>query len=402
MTRCDEAVVPSSSLFIAERLNQTTMMRPFSAALRRAASRRAGRAGTRWLSTSEKGKEEEKEEAAPAPPPPTPPNLTLSDPWALAAGSHLDEVGASQGALGFSNKEATLRISYHIDADTGREAVLSVDAGAAGPLTPLEIPVESFAPGGGAPGATVALHADVFGAEVRRDLIHRVVVWQRAKRRQGTHKQKNISEVSGSGKKPWAQKGTGRARAGHRRPPHWRGGARAHPKRPKNYAFRLQKRVKNQALRAALSAKVLEGALRVVDAGSIATHKTAPMVEWLAEREVDSALVIDARAVGRGEEGGEGDGDDDDDEGNALLAMACGNIQNVDVILSEGANVYDIVRRKDLILTVGGLEALTERLLTTGKAAQGKKTAVASLEEQHAIREMVAAQLAQGRAKADE
>ena len=64
--------------------------------------------------------------------------------------------------------------------------------------------------------------------------------------------------------------------------------------------------------------------------------------------------------------------------------------------------MYDIVRRKDLILTVGGLEALTERLLTTGKAAQGKKTAVASLEEQHAIREMVAAQLAQGRAKADE
>ena len=204
---------------------------------------------------------------------------------------------------------------------------------------------------------TVTLDPKVFGQPVRRDIVQRVVKWQLAKRRQGTHKQKNISEVSGSGKKPWAQKGTGRARAGHRRPPHWRSGARAFPKVPRDYSYKLQKKVRNQGLRSVLSAKILEGAVHIVDGDTMESHKTGPLVEWLAERNVDSAVIVD-----------------DDFEESDMLSMATNNIPRVLLLPQQGVNVYDIMKRRDLILTKKGLEMLTERVLTTGRPA-GKKTA---------------------------
>ena len=321
----------------------------------------------------------------PAAPPPAdsstlPPNLTLADPSAVEPGSFLDEVGASQGMMGFARRDTGLMVGMK-----SLDGVAMPDGTIEG-LPSLEIPIESFSSGPSESLTTVSLNEEVFAAPVRRDLVQRVVVWQRARRRQGTHRQKNISEVSGSGKKPWQQKGTGRARAGHRRPPHWRGGARAHPKRPRDYSFKLQKRVKNKALRAALSAKVLEGAIRVVDKTTLETHKTAPMAEWLAEREVDSALVIDAKASDDAEDSSRADA-------SQLLSLSCGNIMNVDVISFEGANVYDIVRRKDLILTVDGLESLTSWVLNTGKSSLKKKSAVVDVDEQEEIRQLAQQQM---------
>jgi large subunit ribosomal protein L4 len=238
-----------------------------------------------------------------------PPNLRLSDPMILKPATPLDLSGANRGQPELLN---------HTFTDTSKPPS-------------LKLPVQNFNSSDST--ESVELDPSVFAQPVRRDLVHRVVKWQLAKRRQGTHRQKNISEVSGSGRKPWQQKGTGRARAGHRRPPHWRGGARAFPKRPRDYSYKLQKRVRNQGLRSALSAKVLEGAIHIVDGDTIDTHKTAPLVSWLSEREIDSAVIVDS-----------------DDGMNSLLEMAVGNIPNVQLVPQRGANVYDIVRRRDLIL----------------------------------------------------
>jgi len=274
-----------------------------------------------------------------------PTNLTMDDPDAVLPATPLDLVGAGQG-----QPEADSQLFVDISSPPN-----------------LTLPVQSFASSStttttstaDANLGTVSLHPDIFGQPVRRDIVQRVIKWQLAGRRQGTHKQKNISEVSGSGKKPWAQKGTGRARAGHRRPPHWRGGARAFAKVPRDYSYKLNKRVRNQGLRSALSAKVLEGTLHIVDVSTLESHKTAPVVSWLSEREVDSAFIVDGNEM------------------NSMLALAAGNIPRVEMNTPRGANVYDIVKHRDLILTKEGLDALVERILTSGRP-HSKKTAVVS------------------------
>ena len=282
------------------------------------------------------------DKTASSPAPTFPANLRLDDPAALAAPSPLDAVGSLRSAPAFLDN-GTQPLPY---------------------LTPtvgdLTLDVASFDDNASPSVAQVTLDPAVFAVPVRRDIVQRVVQWQLAKRRQGTHRNKDISEVSGSGRKPWKQKGTGRARAGHIRPPHWRGGARAHPKRPRNYGYKLQKRVRNQGLRSALSAKVLEGAIHVVDPDTLPSHKTAHLQAWLAERELDSVLVVDGP------------------ECHHWLELAAGNIPQVDVLPQQGANVYDIVRRRDLILTTRGVEALTERVMKTGRNLRKKKSAVGS------------------------
>lgn len=194
----------------------------------------------------------------------------------------------------------------------------------------------------------VVLDRRVFGIPERRDLMQQVVRWQLAKRRQGTHATKNISEVSGSGKKPWRQKGTGRARVGSRRPPHWRGGA-AHGARrvqPRDYSYKLNKKVRRLGLCSVLATKLREGRLHVIEDLQLDTHKTVDMANRLAEREWDSVAIIDSH-----------------EELGDSAQLAARNLNYVELLTERGANVYSLLKRRELVLTKSGLDALTARLL---------------------------------------
>jgi large subunit ribosomal protein L4 len=190
----------------------------------------------------------------------------------------------------------------------------------------------------------IELADEVFGVPVRRDILARVVNWQLAKRRAGTHKAKGISDISGTTAKPYKQKGTGRARQGSRRSPQFRGGAVIFGPVVRSHAFGLQKKVRRLGLKSALSAKQAEGKLIVIDAASLAEAKTKALRAQLDAFGWESVLIIDGAAV---------------DEG---FARAARNIPKVDVLPQQGANVYDILRRDTLVLTRAAAEALEARL----------------------------------------
>jgi large subunit ribosomal protein L4 len=190
----------------------------------------------------------------------------------------------------------------------------------------------------------IELADDVFGVPVRRDILARVVNWQLAKRRAGTHKTKGISDISGTTAKPYKQKGTGRARQGSRRSPQFRGGAVIFGPVVRSHEFDLQKKVRRLGLKTALSAKQAEGKLIVIDAATIAEAKTKALRAQFDALGWDSVLIIDGAAV---------------DEG---FARAARNIPKVDVLPQQGANVYDILRRDTLVLTRAAAEALEARL----------------------------------------
>jgi large subunit ribosomal protein L4 len=190
----------------------------------------------------------------------------------------------------------------------------------------------------------IELADDVFGLPVRRDILSRVVNWQLAKRRAGTHKTKGISEIRGTTKKPYKQKGTGRARQGSLRSPQFRGGARIFGPVVRSHAFALQKKVRRLGLKTALSAKQEEGKLVVIDAAHIEEAKTKLLRARLAAFGWGSVLIIDGPAV---------------DEG---FARAARNLPRVDVLPQHGANVYDILRRDTLVLTRAAVEHLEARL----------------------------------------
>ena len=184
----------------------------------------------------------------------------------------------------------------------------------------------------------------VFGVPVRRDILARVVNWQLATRRAGTHKAKGISDISGTTAKPYKQKGTGRARQGSRRSPQFRGGAVIFGPVVRSHEFGLQKKVRRLGLKTALSAKQAEGKLIVIDAATIAEAKTKALRAQFEALGWDSVLIIDGQAV---------------DEG---FARAARNIPKVDVLPQQGANVYDILRRDTLVLTKDAVKHLEERL----------------------------------------
>src|SRR5690349_18871461 len=190
----------------------------------------------------------------------------------------------------------------------------------------------------------IELSDDVFGVTVRKDILARVVNWQLAKRRAGTHKTKGVSEISGTTKKPYKQKGTGRARQGSLRSPQFRGGAVIFGPVARSHEFDLQKKVRRLGLKTALSAKQAEGKLVVIDAAKVAEAKTKLLRARLDKFGWDSALIIDGNAV---------------DEG---FARAVRNLPKVDVLPSQGANVYDILRRDTLVLTRDAVEQLEARL----------------------------------------
>lgn len=191
---------------------------------------------------------------------------------------------------------------------------------------------------------SVELADTVFGLPERADILARVVNWQLAKRRAGTHSTKSTGEVVGSTAKIFRQKGTGRARHGSRKTNIFRGGAVGHGPVPHSHAYKLPKKIRALGLKTALSVKQAEGKLIVVDSGKLASAKTKDFVKQLGDMGVSSALIID---------GGELDDN---------LCMAAANIPGIDVVPSMGANVYDIMRRDTLVLTKDAVEALQARL----------------------------------------
>jgi large subunit ribosomal protein L4 len=190
----------------------------------------------------------------------------------------------------------------------------------------------------------IDLADEVFALPVRRDILARMVNWQLAKRRAGTHKTKGISDISGTTKKPWRQKGTGRARQGSLRSPQFRGGAVIFGPVVRSHEFGLQKKVRRLALKTALSAKQAEGKLVVLDKAQADAPKTSVLADRFRALGWDSVLIIDGPAL---------------DEN---FARAARNLPKVDVLPQQGANVYDILRRDTLVLTRDAVAALEARL----------------------------------------
>ena len=195
----------------------------------------------------------------------------------------------------------------------------------------------------GASAGSVELSDDIFGLEPRADIIHRMVLWQLAKRQAGTHKTKTRAEIARTGKKIYRQKGTGGARHGSARAPIFRGGGRAMGPVVRSHAHDLPKKVRALALKHALSAKVKAGGLIVVDDVKLAEPKTKVLAERFGKLGVANALIISGAQV----------------EEN--FARAARNIPNVDVLPVQGINVYDILRRDTLVLSKAAVEALEAR-----------------------------------------
>jgi large subunit ribosomal protein L4 len=190
----------------------------------------------------------------------------------------------------------------------------------------------------------IELDDAVFGLPLRRDILARVVNWQLAKRRAGTHKTKGISEIQGTTRKPYKQKGTGRARQGSVRSPQFRGGATIFGPVVRSHEFSLQKKVRRLGLKTALSAKLGEGKLVIIDNARADEPKTKALRARLKALGWDSVLIIDGPAV----------------EEN--FARAARNLPRVDVLPQQGANVYDILRRDTLVLTRAAVQHLEARL----------------------------------------
>ena len=184
----------------------------------------------------------------------------------------------------------------------------------------------------------------VFGTPVRRDLLARMVNFQFAKKQQGTHKTKTISEISGTGAKPFNQKGTGRARRGSNRAAQHRGGQTTFGPTPRSHAIDLPKKVRKLAMKSALSAKQADGKLVVIDTASSSAPKTKDLAAQLGKLGLTSALIVDGSDVDR----------------NFMLAAR--NIPGIDVLPQQGANVASILRRDTLVLTRQAVDQLQERL----------------------------------------
>lgn len=188
------------------------------------------------------------------------------------------------------------------------------------------------------------LNEKVFGIEPNNQAIFDMVLLQRASWRQGTHKVKNRTEVAGGGKKPWRQKGTGRARQGSIRAPQWRGGGVVFGPTPRKYGFKLNRKVRQLALRSALSQKVIDSELTVLDNIAFEAPKTKSMVAVLKAFEADRKALI----VIEGE--------------NTNVELAARNIPGVKVVNSKGINVYDILNSDKMFVTEAAVKAIEEVL----------------------------------------
>ena len=188
------------------------------------------------------------------------------------------------------------------------------------------------------------LDANVFKVDVRKDIITQVVNWQLAKRRAGTHATRTISQVSGTTRKPWRQKGTGRARQGSLRQVQFRGGGIIHGPVPRSHEHKLNKKIRKMGLRSVIADKIANDKLIIIDSLSLKEAKTKALAAQLAAIKVNSALFIDNELV------------------NENFGRAVSNIPHMDVLPQIGANVYDIMRRDFLVITKDAAVKLQERL----------------------------------------
>jgi large subunit ribosomal protein L4 len=188
----------------------------------------------------------------------------------------------------------------------------------------------------------IELNDAIYGLEPREDLIHRMVRYQMLKRMAGTHHAQDRSEVTTTGKKMYRQKGTGGARHGDKGAPQFRGGGKAFGPKPRSHAIDLPKKVRALALRHALSAKAKAGEIVVIDKAA-SDGKTKALKERFGKLELDNALIIDGAEI------------------EPAFARAARNIPNIDVLPVQGINVYDILRRRRLVLTKSAVEALEAR-----------------------------------------
>lgn len=195
----------------------------------------------------------------------------------------------------------------------------------------------------GKAAGSVQLSDGIFGLEPRKDLIQRCVNWQLAKRQAGTHKAKGRAEIWRTGKKMFKQKGTGNARHGSARVSQFRGGGRAFGPVVRSHAHDLPKKVRALALRHALSAKAKDGGLVIIDKASVNEGKTKLLAGHFGKLGWSNALIVDGQEI----------------EQN--FGRAARNIPNIDVLPVQGINVYDILRRKTLVLTKAALDALEAR-----------------------------------------
>jgi large subunit ribosomal protein L4 len=190
---------------------------------------------------------------------------------------------------------------------------------------------------------SLELNDAIFGLEPRPDILHRMVRYQQLKRMAGTHSSQDRSEVNVTGKKVYRQKGTGGARHGDKGVPQWRGGGKSFGPKPRSHAVELPKKVRALALRHALSAKAKAGEIIVLEKAESNDGKTKSLKEAFRKLELSNALIIDGAELEPG------------------FARAARNIPNIDVLPVQGINVYDILRRRKLVLTKAAVEALEAR-----------------------------------------
>ena len=188
---------------------------------------------------------------------------------------------------------------------------------------------------------TMELNDSVFGVEVNEHLVHMAVVQQLANNRQGTQKAKTRSEVSGGGRKPWRQKGTGHARQGSTRAPQWTGGGVVFAPTPRDYSFKLNKKEKRAALKSALTSRVQGGKFIVVDELKFEEIKTKNFVQVMNNLKVDKALVVL-------------------NEKDANVEMSARNIPDVKMALTNTINVYDILKYNTVVVTKAAAETIQE------------------------------------------
>lgn len=190
---------------------------------------------------------------------------------------------------------------------------------------------------------SVDLVSSVFEYPVNDSVLHLVVKWQLASKRSGTASTKTRGEVRGGGKKPWKQKGLGRARAGSNRSPIWRGGGITFGPKPKDWSFSVPKKVRKQAVKSALSLKLSQDELFVVENFDLKEIKTKQISDFMNKFELNKCLILV-------------------DDLNENLVKSSRNIKNVKVLRNEGVNVYDLLKYKNLIITKSTVEKVQEAL----------------------------------------
>ena len=193
----------------------------------------------------------------------------------------------------------------------------------------------------GAEVGTIELSDAIFGVEVKPHLIHRAVVWHLANMRQGTQKAKGRSEVSGGGRKPWRQKGTGHARQGSIRAAQWKGGGVIFPPEPREYSFKMNRKEKRSALTSALTSKVQEGKLIVIDKLELDEAKTKKMVKVLENLKADKALIVIEKT-------------------DMNIVLAARNLPGVKTTNADLINTYDIMKYSNLIVTQDAVRKIEE------------------------------------------